>query len=62
MTKASVDDIYESTNILRSRILEVARVTENLTGDADPSPCSKVLNIENIITQKLQSVLLERSP
>ena len=56
MTQISLARIHESSDILQHWIGELQR-NSNLSKDADPSPCSKVLNIGSIITRKLSTTL-----
>ena len=57
MTQKSLARIHESSDILQHWIEELSQRNSNVSSDADPSPCSKVLNIGSIITRKLSTTL-----
>ena len=58
MTQKSLGRIHESSDILQHWIEEISQRNSNVSSsDADPSPCSKVLNIGSIITRKLSNTL-----
>ena len=47
-------ELKESPRKLRNIILEVVKNTSALSEEADTSPCSRVRNIEDIITRRLE--------
>ena len=57
MTTKSLERIAESPQVLQHWIEELSLRNANVSSEADPSPCSKVPNIGDIITRKLSTSL-----